>query len=66
LLLRGDYSLKQIALQPFDESKMGSRQTQTTIDGHFPLEMAALEMTERFYEIGSPAGIEELSLMLKK
>jgi NDP-sugar pyrophosphorylase family protein len=29
-------------------------------------ELAALEIAERFYEIGSPAGIEELSLMLKK
>ena len=63
-----DYGLGVFERRAFDDMTAGS--VYDLADLYQALlargELATLEMTERYYEIGSPAGIEELSLMLKK
>ena len=63
-----DYGLGVFGRRAFDDMTPGSVYDLAALyrDLLARGELAALEMTERFYEIGSPAGIEELSLMLKK
>jgi NDP-sugar pyrophosphorylase family protein len=63
-----DYGLGVFGRRAFDDMATGTVYDLAALyqDLLAREELAALEMTERFYEIGSPAGIEELSLMLKK
>ena len=63
-----DYGLGVFQRRAYDDMAAGSVYDLAALyqDLLARRELAALEMTERFYEIGSPAGIEELSLVLKR
>jgi len=63
-----DYGLGAFRRQAFDNLEAGSFYDLAALyQGLLARdELAALEMKERFYEIGSTAGIEELSLVLRQ